>query len=362
MLMNLDPKLYEASQGSLKKYLEAEGFNDRLVNQLSNVACLSNYGQSNEVDGFVGNVSICGTVGDLWSVKNGNKMIPIKLAEKSEALVKFNTRIKSIGKSLDNPDAKNTIVYQDEDDKEITDNTFDYVLIAFPIYDGIIGDDFNLDFEPKTEFTGYQMQRTNTYFINGNARVFPGLPSDKRIELHSVDPAVPYRTVCVQLPCDYDQTKDAKLFLDKETKLYKIFSEKDLVSGDFDTIFETGYEIVAEMPWLAYPKYNKNCTSKSIPEIVLDGEKRGRVYYLNSMEWSSSCMEIACISARNVALLVAGKEREFLGSKNPKRFFNNRLLKDVVNSANKNSLLHGACAVFAFFSIMAFGVAVYIGN
>ncbi len=360
--MNLDQKLYQASQVSLKKYLDAEGFNFRLVNQLSNAACLGNYGQSNEIDGFVGNVSICGTVGDLWSVKNGNKMIPIKLIEKSEASIKFKTRIKSIGKSLESPDSKNTIIYQNENGEEFTDSSFDYVLIAFPIYNGIIGDDFKLELECQTEFSDCKMQRTNTYFINGILRIFTDLPQDKRLELHSVDPTILYRSICVQLPCDYDQKNDSKLFLDKSAKLYKIFSEKIMVASDFDKIFEPHYEIITEMPWLAYPKYNTSCTSKSIPDIVLDGEKRERIYYLNSMEWSSSCMEISCISARNVALLIAQKEKDFLETKKLKKFFSKKILKDLAINIERNPILHISCAVFAIFSVFSFGLAVYRGN
>ena len=72
----LDPDLYNASNMSIKQILESNGFNKRVVDELTNVACLANYGQSNHIDGFVGLVSICGTVGDLWCVKGGNKQVP----------------------------------------------------------------------------------------------------------------------------------------------------------------------------------------------------------------------------------------------------------------------------------------------
>lgn len=368
LLQNLDPELYASSQRSLKKVLEADGFNTRIVNHLSNAACLSNYGQSNEIDGFVGLVSIAGTVGSLWSVNDGNKLIPIKLLEASNAKLMLNTRIKSISKSQDSPDLTNTIFYQTENDGMEMSDHFDYVVVGFPIYEGVLGKDFELNFESsKTEFTDLEMQRTNTYFINGNAtKIFPELPDNKRIQLHGVDPNVAYRTVCVQLPCDFDAKSDAKLFTDKGLKLYKIFSEVDLDTSDFDAIFEKGYEVVEKMPWLAYPKYAQNCESKSIPDVVLDGGDRQRVYYLNAMEWSSSCMEISCISARNVALLIADREKGLLENKKGKqRFFNKKVLKDVVQSIrhrNGNFLLRGTCAAIAFFAVVAFGIAACIGN
>ncbi len=52
----------------------------------------------------MGVISLAGTVGELWSVKGGNKSVPIKLLEKSEAIVL---------KDLQNPDLKNIIIYEE---------------------------------------------------------------------------------------------------------------------------------------------------------------------------------------------------------------------------------------------------------
>lgn len=148
--------------------MEEKEFNYRIVNHLSNIACLSNYGQSVDIGGLVGLVSIAGTVGDLWCVKDGNYQVPKKLLAKSEANVLKNTKIKSISKSNDNPNSKNVIVYETEDKQTVTDDNFDYVIVGFPMYDGIIGDNFELNFDNSKEFEQYSMQRTNTYFIKGN--------------------------------------------------------------------------------------------------------------------------------------------------------------------------------------------------
>lgn len=147
--------------------LEEKQFNYRIINHLSNVACLSNYGQSIDIGGLVGLVSIAGTVGDLWCVKDGNYQVPKKLLEKSEATVLNNTTIKSIRRSHESSSTKNVITYETEDKKQVTDENFDYVLIGFPIYNGIIGDNFELEFDNSKEFGKYEMQRTNTYFIKG---------------------------------------------------------------------------------------------------------------------------------------------------------------------------------------------------
>ena len=77
--------LYTCSNTSIKQVLEVKGFNKRIVDELTNIACLDNYGQSNHVDGFVGLVSICGIIGDLWRVKGGSKRVPESLLTKSGA-------------------------------------------------------------------------------------------------------------------------------------------------------------------------------------------------------------------------------------------------------------------------------------
>lgn len=163
-----------------------------------------------------------------------------------------------------------------------------------------------------------------------------------------MDPNIPYRTCCVQLPCDYNEKNDSTLFLDNGPKVYKVFSEKDLDSHCFDKMFDQGYEIIKEMPWLAYPKYQENPTSNQIPDIVLDGEDRERVYYLNAMEWSSSCMEISSISARNVSNLIAQKEKY-----KTKKFFNKKVLRET------NYFFHSICGLASICSIFAFAFAVY---
>jgi hypothetical protein len=64
--MKLDPELYKASQKSLKRILIDRNFNNNIINNLANIACLTTYGQSNDIDGFAGLVSLAGTVGDVF--------------------------------------------------------------------------------------------------------------------------------------------------------------------------------------------------------------------------------------------------------------------------------------------------------
>lgn len=342
------------SQTSLRKSLESKEFNDRIINEISSLASLSNYGQSVDINGFVGIISLAGTVGDLWSVKNGNKLVPIKLLEKSQAQILKNTTVKLITKDEMNPNTKNMIVYQTENKEEITDNSFDYVIVSFPIHDKI-DKSFYMDFNAFDEMKKLKMQLTNTYIISGKVKLFPNLPVNKRIQLHSVDKDVPYRCISVQLPTDYNKKKDFDLYLKDEDKIYKIFSEKNLDSKTFDEIFESGYKLVTSIPWLAYPKYDENPESSTIPAIILDSEERSRVFYSNAIEWSSSCMEICCIQSRNIALLIANKDKQLVNPKR-KRFFMNPILK----SRTYEKYLHLFAGILSVFSIGAFILAVVV--
>jgi prenylcysteine oxidase / farnesylcysteine lyase len=351
-LNKVSPKLYKASQKSLRYVLEEEKFSSKIINEMASIACLANYGQTINVDGFVGLVSLAGVSGDLWAIKNGNYLVPQELLKKSGATIIFNANIKLICKDKTN-ESKNMIVYENEEGNQIMDNTFDYVLIGFPIYSGILGENFQLDFD-TAQFDQLKMQLTNTYFIYGTAKLFNNLPHNKHIQLHSVDPSIPYRTVCVNLPCDYSIENDSNLYLDGGNKLYKVFSEEDLDKETFDKVFEDGYKIITEMPWLAYPKYQENPKFKVIPDIILDGSDRSRVFYLNALEWSSSCMEICSISARNVSLIIGAKESSL----------RNKMKINYSNAKGQefNQFLHKICGLFSLLSIAAFLLSIYFNK
>lgn len=325
-LTKLGPRLYQGSQTSLRESMVKQGFSRNIIDHLANIACLANYCQSNEIDGFVGLVSLAGTDGDLWAVKNGNYQVPKGLLEKSGAKVLWNTRVKSVSQTSTDS-AKNVIVYEDgQTGNEVTDDTFDYVLVGFPVFDQVPTDTFNLEFKSAQELRDRQMKQVNTYIIEGSLKLFPQLPTDKRLQCLSVDPSVPYRTIATQLPCDYSQKSDADLYVKEKVKLFKVFSEKVLSSDDLNDMFEPEYKIVQYIPWLAYPKYNEKPTSKSIPDVILDAQERSRVFYLNSLEWSASCMEICSISARNVSMLIAKREKDLQAPGTTKRsrsFFTN---------------------------------------
>jgi hypothetical protein len=210
------------------------------------------------------------------------------------------------------------------------------------------------------------------YLISGAVKYFPDLPINKRLELHGIDPEFSARTICVQLPCDYSQVNDKDMYLTEKKKFYKTFSEKPLNEVMFDKIFESGYSIEKSVPWLAYPKYKQEAEiNKVIPSVFLDSEDRSRILYLNSLEWSASCMEICSISARNAANLIWKNENKsrkkenqldrggsffYLNEKNKmKRFLSENDYKE--NNFGKN--LHRMCGLVSFVLLFSFILAQY---
>lgn len=233
--------------------------------------------------------------------------------------------MKKISPDKTNPDLLTTITAETSNGDEFTDS-FDYVIVATPIHESN-EPRIELEFASSDRLNRLRMQRTNTYFIYGQLKLFDTLPSNKRIELFCVEASLPYRSIATQLPCDYNSKRDGRMFIDTPVKLYKLFSDKELDKSDWTNLFVDGYKLVMFMPWLAYPKYQSRVDFETAPPIILDDPGRSRVMYLNALEWCASCMEMECVAARNLSLLIAKKE----GINETTRFFPRRKSMNQLN-------------------------------
>ena len=163
LLEKVDPKLLEVSKKSLRHMLEEKGFSGKIL-ELATVTTLTTYGQSIDIDSFAGLCCLAGIGDKLWSIKNGNKSVPMKLLEKSAAKVLLNSRVKAIGKSKDKPSVKNRVIYQ-TDNQELVEETFDYVIVALPLQsESISSSNSEIDF---TSNSGSEMQVSFVYLIYG---------------------------------------------------------------------------------------------------------------------------------------------------------------------------------------------------
>ena len=71
---------------TIGKYLTELGFGQRFNKELARIAMRCNYGQDLDIHAFVGAISLAGTQGGLWSVKDGNFRIAEEALKASEAV------------------------------------------------------------------------------------------------------------------------------------------------------------------------------------------------------------------------------------------------------------------------------------
>lgn len=119
----MDPTFVDYLNISVKDaYEKHEGFSESIVNELVQASLRCNYGQTVNVHEFVGSVSMAGMDGKLWCVNGGNRRVPERLFEQSNAKL-----IDDYVLSVFNNQSKYTIA------TATTSDTYDYVVIATPL-------------------------------------------------------------------------------------------------------------------------------------------------------------------------------------------------------------------------------------
>lgn len=270
-----------------EKLLKQKNLSQRFVYEIVQAVSLVNYGQTVKIPSFVGLVSFAGS-GDLWSIENGNKMLPQKLLLNSNANIRLNTVVTSIVLQKD----RLFQVHWASADK-VGYEVYDYVILAHP---QVRGDSVNfVNFTKsdilKTIFSNYQMHQTVATFVKGI-------------------PTKTYQNLSI-LSCDIrDSQKESGSFftslsqldpvnpdaVDGPSGVYKIFSNYPLQPHSLYTLFDD-IEHMEQIVWKAYPEYT---CCKSLPHFRL----WPGVYYLNSIEWAASAIEMSLIGGKNTALLV----------------------------------------------------------
>lgn len=237
----------------------------------------------------------------LWHVKGGNYLVPKQILERllKDPDVQFvKGHVKSVEEvhRVDEDDEGGNVrlSYQPINSELVHAVDYDYAILAFPLHRDNIND---FIFQSKDKFNqyDYRMQSTHANFLFGkfNCSKYNLTEHDcQRLEaIFYTNPSLRYRCVAQQQTVDEVNKKTEK-------SVYKIFSPDKLSSSDFSQVFNNeNFQLIEDIPWLAYPKYEY---PQRLPPIQLDEN----IYYVNAMEWSSSCMEIEVISARNIAMLL----------------------------------------------------------
>lgn len=252
----------------------------------------------------LGLVSLMAADSSLWHVEGGNKLVPKKLLEKllQQSNVQFVPgHVKSVEEIVrrdeDDQGGSMRLAFQPANSQLVHSVTYDSIIVAFPLHRDNVKD-FQIVSNENFQQENFRMQTTHANFILGqlNCSVY-NLNDDECSRLKAIfflNPSLPFRSAAEQSSI-YTSIKPLK----KNGRMpFKIFSPLPLTSNDFERIFHrNNYEIVRDFPWLAYPRYEY---PQKFPPIRF----QEKLFYVNAMEWSASCMEIEAISARNIAMLI----------------------------------------------------------
>jgi hypothetical protein len=266
-----------------------------------------NYLDKLTFENLLGLVSLMAAGSTLWHVKGGNHLIPKQLLERllKQSDVQFVTgHVKSVEEvhriDIDDQGGNVRLSYQPINSQLVHSVDYDYVILAFPLHRDNINN-FVLQSTDHFNQYDYRMQSTHSNFLYGklNCQIY-NLTNDECQRLNAIfytNPFLKYRSVAQQRTVNQDEKKFEKT----DKSVYKIFSPEKLSSEDYKQIFDSdNFQLVQDIPWLAYPKYEH---PQKIPPIQMTKN----IFYVNAMEWSSSCMEIEVISARNIAMLLTKK-------------------------------------------------------
>lgn len=221
---------------------------------------------------------MAGMDGSLWSVKGGNKKVAKKLLNKSKAKLIHEYVIQI---------TKNNESYTLLTNSKETN--YDYVVFAAPLTEN---QRVPITFSnmPKALKKAGKYQRTVSTLINGNinrTKFSPLTDNDKSpiIIISNNDEDV------------FNSISNVQGINKKfKSNIWKVFSQKPLSNNQLDELFEN-IDDIKVVDWLAYPQYQVPTESQSFH--IAD-----RLYHINAIEWAASAMEMICIGAKNVALLI----------------------------------------------------------
>lgn len=259
--------------------------------------------------------------------------------------LRLNSHVKLVSYHRQNPNEKTTLVFV-KNSKEFM-KTYDYVIIAFPLTKDIKNQNFSLDILYR-DFLDCEMNRLDSYIINGKFTMLSPIEPNREFSIHTLDSSLKFQSIQT-LTCSTTET--VKRSAKQEAQiLYNIISPKSLDNLVFDALFEKDYVILRKMQHSCVPFYKKVKYSHTpFPQIIIDGNSRSRVFYLNGLEWLESSKETNCIAARNISILIAKKEIS-LKRLRDKSF----LLKKFSHSNNLSNQLKNLTIFGFFISVFTF--------
>ncbi|XP_028921879.1 prenylcysteine oxidase 1 [Ornithorhynchus anatinus] len=286
--------------GTVLEALQKAGFSHKYLHDIVTPAMRVNYGQSANVNGFVGAVSLAGAESGLWSVEGGNKLVCSGLLSASGARLVPGAVTAVEGRTRSGPTGGAPPSYRVayETAGGPASALYSLVVVAAPLDRRMANISFVNFSPPVPEFHRHYHQTVAT-FVRGrlNASLF-GRAASGRFPLTEIlttdGPDLFINSVGAVAPVSGKGAAPAGT-AGTPSAVWKVFSQEPLSEEQRDLLFAS-YDAVRERRWLAYPHYRP---PEKCPPVVL----HDRVYYLSGIEWAASAMEMSAIAAHNAALL-----------------------------------------------------------
>ncbi|XP_047960485.1 farnesylcysteine lyase [Salvia hispanica] len=278
--------LFNLTTITLGEKLEEVGLSPILVEELVTVITRINYGQSVNISGLAGGVSLAGSGGGLWAVEGGNWQMAAGLINRSDVELHLNEEIESVYYLGD--------AYELNSTKGKSYNC-QVTVVATPL------DEVNILFNPAISIPPRKLQHTHATFVRGLLN-----PAYFGLDLVSDIPELIGTIESGDLPF----TCISVLKRHKKDATYKIFSRQAMVDALLDKLFSVRAETV-RINWAAYPHYH---APETYAPFILDGK---HLYYVNAFENAASTMETSAVSAENIARLILSRIVEESESTSP---------------------------------------------
>ncbi|KAJ6740924.1 FARNESYLCYSTEINE LYASE [Salix purpurea] len=248
-----------------------------LIKELVTVTTRVNYGQSVDISGLAGAVSLAGSGRGVWAVEGGNWQMAAGLINISDVELHLHEEIDSISYLG---------AYYELNSTKGNAYSCEVTVVATPL------DESSIQFSPPVSVPARQLQHTHATFVRGLVNpVYFGLKAASEIpELVATieDPRLPFTSISI-LKC-YNETD----------MTYKVFSRQAMTDALLDSIFSVRKETV-RINWGAYPHYK---APEKFAPFILDGK---HLYYVNAFENAASTVETSAVAAENIARLILSR-------------------------------------------------------
>ncbi|KRX04129.1 hypothetical protein PPERSA_08344 [Pseudocohnilembus persalinus] len=280
-------------------FLEELGSGQLFADEVLDSVLSNFYNQNYNVNGFAGMLAAAGLQGEPKQIKEGTNAIADNLFKYK--LRRTDLRLESEVQQIIYDEEKEVyhIKYYDHKNKEVLfENDYDAVIMAAPIESSKITFSKNINYEPENRKT----QTIYKYIVASkglNPEVF-NLKEENQIPSSFMSPDRLFGKISVL------GTFCQNCYSEKnDTNIYVFTGREELTEKEIQLLFNNNkYELILEdIKDFPYPDL-ADSIGKKLPAIVIN---QG-LYYLNSMEFAASCMELEVISGVNIVNMIKNKQ------------------------------------------------------